>query len=746
MSARTPRDGRADKAKRTILAERTHDATWAAAGYAILAVLATWPLVTHIGSALPGDLGDPLLNTFILGWDADRLLHGLGGWWDAPFFYPLKGTLAFSEHLLGIAFFTAPLQWLTGNAVLAYNAAMLGSYVLAGMGMYLLVRELGGHRGAAWLGGVAFALAPHRVAHVSHLQVLMSGWMPLALLGLHRYLATGSRRALAGFVVSYGLLGLANGYYIYFFSVPAIVVSLIELGRLLGVGSKPWPVRWRVAGGRAVGLVVALVILGAIFAPIAAGYLEAKRAFGLHRTLGEMTSYSAMPSDYLRVSDRLSMWRGVLPAGAGERELYPGFLSLALAAVGICASSAAWWRKSTQNRFAKGLVVVYVIVGLLAFVLSTGPHGSALYRWLLAVVPGLNGLRVPARFSVIVALALAVLAGGGAAVVLRGLRRRWAAAAAAMLTGLLVIDGYGGPLVLRYFDSSQHLRAEMHAWLRESEPGAVLYVPVGGSEGATLTFQYGTLLHRHPIVNGYSGYGYALQDFLGRSGSPLLAPEEIPELLVGLGHLGVRYIVQDRLVAGASGGLPADPYVFEDAMNAARDQVAETKRFGGAVVWRLEDPAPAQSVQHSDVIPVEAGEFALSGSPNPEQLLSVLDGDLRTGWSTRRAQTGHEWIQVEFARPRDVARIVFESTREDRVDYPRHLVVDSIDRAGTAQRLYDGSALVPLVAGIVADGARNPIVIDLPPNQSRVLQIAQTGSTTRRWWTIQELHLWRRRR
>ena len=92
----------------------------------------TYPLVRHLGSALPNDLGDPLLNTWILAWDADRLLHGLRGLWDAPIFYPYTNTLAYSEHLLGIAVLPAPVQWLSGNPVLVYNFAFLLSYVLAG--------------------------------------------------------------------------------------------------------------------------------------------------------------------------------------------------------------------------------------------------------------------------------------------------------------------------------------------------------------------------------------------------------------------------------------------------------------------------------------------------------------------------------------------------------------------------------------------------------------------------------------
>ena len=42
--------------------------------------------------------------------------------------------LAFSEHLLGIALFVAPVIWLTGNPVLAYDLAFILSYMLAGAG------------------------------------------------------------------------------------------------------------------------------------------------------------------------------------------------------------------------------------------------------------------------------------------------------------------------------------------------------------------------------------------------------------------------------------------------------------------------------------------------------------------------------------------------------------------------------------------------------------------------------------
>ena len=93
--------------------------------FAALTVAWTWPLAATIGRVLPSDLGDPLLNTWILGWITDRASHGFGGLWNAPIFFPYPNTLAYSEHLLGFLPITLPVHWLTRNPVAAYDVAFL---------------------------------------------------------------------------------------------------------------------------------------------------------------------------------------------------------------------------------------------------------------------------------------------------------------------------------------------------------------------------------------------------------------------------------------------------------------------------------------------------------------------------------------------------------------------------------------------------------------------------------------------
>ena len=157
----------------------------------------------------------------MLGWDADRLRHGLAGIWDAPNFFPYRHTLLYSEHFLGVAIFTAPLQWLTGNPVLVYNLAFLMSFVVTGCGMYVLARALTGRWDAALVAATVFAFHPFRASHTSHLQLLIVGWLPLSVWSLHRYFRTHRLRDLLGSTVFFLIQALTSGYFAYFALDPA---------------------------------------------------------------------------------------------------------------------------------------------------------------------------------------------------------------------------------------------------------------------------------------------------------------------------------------------------------------------------------------------------------------------------------------------------------------------------------------------------------------------------------------------
>ena len=148
-------------------------ASHALAAYLVITLVATWPLVRGLGRDVAWDLGDSVLNMWILAWDGEQLLAILRGdfsrirtFFDGNIFHPAPLTLAYSEHLFAQAVQILPVYAISGNPILAYNLLFLSTFVLSGLGMYLLVRELTGNAPAGFVAGLLFAFAPYRLAAV----------------------------------------------------------------------------------------------------------------------------------------------------------------------------------------------------------------------------------------------------------------------------------------------------------------------------------------------------------------------------------------------------------------------------------------------------------------------------------------------------------------------------------------------------------------------------------------------------
>src|SRR5262245_60466704 len=135
----------------------------------------TWPLVLAIGSEIPGDLDDPLLQAWQVAWIGHAVLHQPLHLFQANSSWPLLDSLAFTDVLVGYAPAGLIAQGGPHEAVVVYDLLFLFVYALAFTGAYLLGRELRLSQLAAFVSGVAFAYAPWRLTHNGHLNVLSSG-------------------------------------------------------------------------------------------------------------------------------------------------------------------------------------------------------------------------------------------------------------------------------------------------------------------------------------------------------------------------------------------------------------------------------------------------------------------------------------------------------------------------------------------------------------------------------------------
>jgi hypothetical protein len=571
---------------------RSRDALAAVAAYGLLTLAMTWPLARSLARDLPADLGDPLLNCWILAWDCEHILRAVTGhlgalreYWNANIFSPHPLALAYSEHLTAQAVMVLPVYAITRNPILTYNVAFLSTFLLSALGMFLLVQNLTGCRSAAFLAGVAYGFAPYRFGTLSHLQVLSSMWMPFVWLGFHDYFETRRLAPLAGGAAAWIAQNLSCGYYLLFFApVVAIFVTWEITRRRLWTDTS---LLIRLAG--------AALVVAVVTAPFLIPYVQLRRLGFQPRSLGETTSFAADVYGYLTTDVHMWLWGHVVRAWPrAEGSLFPGFSILLLATLGI----AEPWRNARRQSSSRaggparlvgslliiasgvlmmlllgwslrvaaagvelritsldrvlvlvaGLTIVLLatsasaratagawlaspvgmlsLVTVFAFAMSLGPGIHArgkliergnIYSPFHDFVPGFDGLRVPARFAMIVALGLAGLAGHGAAAIAR---RRYGTTAVALFTTLAIAESWAVPLPLNdnSTDYKQSGLAPLPATLaigsmtpavyrfaaRLPPSSVLLELPIGEVAFETRYMFYSTL-HWRALVNGYSG-------------------------------------------------------------------------------------------------------------------------------------------------------------------------------------------------------------------------------------------------
>jgi len=388
--------------------------------YTFLSIVLTWPLVLGLGRDVPGDLGDSLLNMWILAWGAEhlpQLVTGTMSWsqfWDANIFHPSPLALALSEHLFGQVLQILPVYWLTGNIILCYNLLFVSTFVLSAFGAYLLVRDLTGDRRAAFVAGLVFGFLPYRIASVPHLQVMSAQWMPFALWGLNRFVTSGSRRAVAFGTAALVMQNWSCGYYLLYFAPFAPLFVLHRMWALGTLGSlRTW-----------LGLMAAAAGTLLLTLPFLLPYMEAQRQFGFERPYQEVLRFSANVWSYATASESLWLFGDVLrfyPRAEGETFL--GVVPWILAAIAVGALLIGTTGAEPAARLARGhepernpTPLRRVLIGLLAVVVAT--QFIAVMGALLAGGFELNllGLEIRARspgrllwqFLAAVALLLAV--------------------------------------------------------------------------------------------------------------------------------------------------------------------------------------------------------------------------------------------------------------------------------------------------------------------------------------------------
>lgn len=340
--------------------------------FLLLAVALTWPLAIRLDTTV-SDLGDPLLNTWILDWDLWASTHTPSRLYQAPIFFPSRDPLAYSENLFGIALLCLPF-YLAGCAPLViYNLAILAGFALCGYGAYVLGRTLTqaspplASVAASLIAGILYAFVPYRFDHLSHLQIIWGGWLPLMLASLWQ----ARRNPSTGNLILFGSCVLMNGLTnVYFFLFGTLTVALTLLAlRLLAFDHdrRTW---WR--------LVAACMVAATLMVPVLMPYRTVSHLYGMKRGRGEAMDGSARWSDWLAATERSRTYGSIAPPefGSHEHYLFPGLLTLFLLAASLLLISKREGNESPEPRnpprsLLRLLDVVAALLAILAYIGAT---------------------------------------------------------------------------------------------------------------------------------------------------------------------------------------------------------------------------------------------------------------------------------------------------------------------------------------------------------------------------------------
>ncbi|MQA29154.1 MAG: hypothetical protein GEU82_04840 [Luteitalea sp.] len=756
--------------------------TWRAAAYAFgayaaLAVVITFPLVLNLSAALPHDLGDPLLSTSILWWNAHTLPFS-ERWWNGFAFFPAPGMLAFSDHRLGASLIASPIQWLGGSDITAYNLTLLLTFPLSALAAHFLGWTLTKRHDAAAICGLAYGFNPYRIAHVEHLELLAAYGMPLALAALHRFAECRRAKWIALFAVALIVQGLSTSYFLLFFCV------MLALWL-------PWFVRWRdwrfLAAAALGGLCAA-----AVLSPIIVGYLRIHHGYAMTRGFREVLAFSADVSSFAAASPLLSLWGWTSALAASERQLFPG---LAVTAIALGGAVLAVWRP--RNRPAgsaapsvlfaalgcaallaaasvriagtwqigplrvsedvfkpQSVALVFIVLSVAAlpatrrafgrksplafylfasgflFLCSLGPKPTFLgtqvlyeppYAWLMRLPVFGSAVRVPARFAMPAVLALATASAIGFARLTRGRPRvrRWAFACAAC--GIVADTWTGGlPMV-----------AMRSTWSPERAAGvsSVLELPLGMIESDVAAMHRATR-HGRPTMNGYSGFSpphYAvLRRALGEGDRTVL--DEVAAqgpVLVALDRRADRDLRLRALVEAVPG---ATNEGFEGRWAFFRLPGGGNRydaRSG------MDTTAPANCGQANTVT-------GITGPEGVSDIRTLFDGDPMSGWTSRDPQRAGDLLVVTAAGARPTCSVSLSLGAVPEL-YPGSVAIELSLDGLQWDTVFTGETGGRAMAAALRDPEHSPLVFRWSGTPAKFIRIRLLTSHPIYPWAINEI-------
>lgn len=509
-----------------------------------------------IGSSTAGTV--PMLNTWILWWNAESLSNGLLGYWSPPIFHPLQGSLAFNEPqpaMLSVA----PVYYFSRSPILAYNVYVVATLALNGLCASRLLSKIGCSYLLSIAGGAGLLLHPLVWRDLEAVQLTALWPIVLSLIAAidvfggrepgARPQSTSWDRSLIMPGVRLGLWVSVTGWCCLYWAV----FQAMTLGLAIAAFAL-----WRRQRGELVALSIALGIALCLSLPILVPMQSTVLKHNLRRSATTVQTLSAQPQDWLATEGH-TLWNYSTSDHAFS--LSPGFGRIALILIGVLALVVLRQRQHEPGGQRTSALTLLTGMLLLSGLFSFGANLHYLdwspWESLGSSFGVIGAIRSPFRFAYLTQLAAVLLAALAADLCSRQLSKgvtdqthlslRLAFHAGILFVAAVVaFESIPKRTRLCFPPSNSHSEPWRQFIASNTSPkDAILCLPVtqNGSEAAqeqATRWMMHSTVHGAPLLNGYSGF---IPEDWRQLRSQLRDGNYSDSLLTQLAQNGTKFIV-----------------------------------------------------------------------------------------------------------------------------------------------------------------------------------------------------------
>jgi hypothetical protein len=386
--------------------------------YLIIALVMFFTISSNPTRVAPGFGGDTYQNLWDIWWVGFAIFKAHTSIFQTTMlFWPIGANLVYQTMSPLGALLSLPFQAI--SIPFGYNVLFFFGFLISGIGMYLLADYVVKNRYAAFLAGLFFAFSSFHIAQAySHIDWMNIGWAPLAIYFLLRMIKERGR------AVYYSAIGLSIALVLLTFMgdvEQTIMIGLVLIGIIVAYALFREHRRNLLRKEFWISIVAAAVVT---FLLGSWGFIPILSTITHAGGLSTVNTLNTVPYNELWSGDLLSFflpsfYNGILNTLAQgyythifyqdltERVSYIGYVVLALALYGIYKNGKKSW--------------LWVVLAVASALMVLGPYvqvwGSitkipSLYLF-YHMIPIINVVREPGRFSLVLTIAMAMLAAMG---------------------------------------------------------------------------------------------------------------------------------------------------------------------------------------------------------------------------------------------------------------------------------------------------------------------------------------------